>query len=158
MAEVARVRPVIVTTHDSADSIEPGWPGPPLPRRGTILLVEDHNEVRLGVAQLLELNGFIVADTADGERALGYLQAHPSGCALMLLDLLLPGLSGGDLRARQLADPALAEIPVIVVTACEPEPGVRARLRPAAWLEKPFRCDDLLTVVRRYVAPEPGRN
>jgi CheY-like chemotaxis protein len=127
------------------------------PRRGTILVVEDHNEVRLGVAQLLELNGFVVTDAADAEHALDSLEAHPAGFALMLLDLLLPGASGTELRARQLADPRLADIPVVVVSACEPQADAEARLRPAAWLEKPFRCDDLLNVVRRYVAPEATR-
>lgn len=124
-------------------------------RRGAILLVEDHTEVRLGLAQLLELHGFLVTDAADAEHAYGYLTAHPSGYALMLLDLMLPGASGGDLRAKQLADPRLASIPVVVVSASEPEPDAQARLRAAAWLEKPFRCDDLLDVVRRYVFPEP---
>ena len=124
------------------------------PRRGAILVVEDHQEVRLGVAQLLALNGFLVADAADAEHAIDHLRAYPHGFALMLLDLLLPGLSGNDLRARQLADPQLSDIPVVVVSACEPEPTAEARLRPAAWLEKPFRGDDLLKIVRQYVSPE----
>ena len=131
--------------------------GPHPPRRGAILVVEDHTEVRLGLAQLLELNGFRVTDAADAEHALRHLDAHPAGFALMLLDLLLPGHSGKDLREWQLADPRLAAIPAVVVTACEPEADAQARLRASAWLEKPFRCDDLLTVVRRYVSPEPTR-
>ena len=124
------------------------------PRRGAILLVEDHQDVRVGLSQLLALNGFLVADAADAEHAIDHLRAYPNGFALMLLDLLLPGLSGNDLRARQLADPQLSGIPVVVVSAYEPEPTVEARLKPAAWLEKPFRGDDLLKIVRRYVAPE----
>jgi CheY-like chemotaxis protein len=126
------------------------------PRRGVILVIEDHYEVRIGLAQLLELNGFLVTDVGDAERAFAQLQTHPDGFALVLLDLLLPGVSGTDLRARQLADPELADIPVVVVSASEPDPGTQARLRAAAWLEKPFRCSELLSVVRQFVAPEPG--
>ena len=70
---------------------------------------------------------------------------------------MLPGrLSGRDLRARQLADPQTALVPTVVVSACEPEPQAQAQLRPAAWLEKPFRFDALLEVVKRYVVPEGG--
>ena len=124
------------------------------PRRGTILLVEDCDEVRLGLAELLELNGYEVSDAADGEHAMDQLTANPRGFALVLLDLLLPGgMSGRELRARQLADPQLADVPTIVVSCCEPESASDARLHPAAWLEKPFRGEQLLAVVRRYVKP-----
>ena len=68
---------------------------------------------------------------------------------------MLPGnVSGRDLRAQQLADPVLATIPTIVVTASELDARDRAGLRPNALLEKPFRFDDLLGLVKRYVTPE----
>ena len=72
--------------------------------------------------------------------------------------LLLPGaISGQDLRARQLADAALCPIPTIVITATEPQPHERQPLQPDGWLDKPFRFDDLLGLIRQYVAPEgPG--
>jgi two-component system C4-dicarboxylate transport response regulator DctD len=126
-------------------------------RRGAILVVEDHKDVRIGLSELLELNGYLVADAADATHAIEHLHAQPRGFALMLLDLMLPGgVTGGDLRALQLADPEISQIPVVVVSACEPDPEAEARLRPAAWLEKPFRAEHLLDVVRRFVAPEPG--
>ena len=75
----------------------------------------------------------------------------------MLLDLVLPGaLSGADLRAGQLATPALAGIPTIVLTASDPPPPDRVPLQADAWLDKPFRFDDLLTLVKRYVVSEAG--
>lgn len=125
------------------------------PRRGAILVVEDRNDVRQGLTQLLELHGFLVLDASDGTRALQHLESEPDGIALVLLDLLLPGkISGHDLRARQLADERTSTIPTIVVSACEPDLRGRAQLRPEAWLEKPFRFDDLLEIVKRYVVPE----
>ncbi len=127
----------------------------PFPRRGAILVVEDREDVRQGLAQLLELNGFLVFDAADGEEAMVHLRTDPQTVALILLDLMLPGpTSGRDLRAMQLADPQLADIPTVVVSACEPDMRGRAQLRPDAWLEKPFRCDTLLEVVKRYVIAE----
>ncbi|HEY6361678.1 MAG TPA: response regulator [Vicinamibacterales bacterium] len=124
-------------------------------RRGNILLVEDRDDVRLGLAQLLELHGYLVADVPNGEQALDRLVGDPSGFALIVLDLLLPGaISGADLREHQLADAALRSIPTIVITATEPRPHERQQIQPDAWLEKPFRFDDLLALVRHYVAPE----
>ena len=124
-------------------------------RRGTILLVEDRDDVRLGLAQLLALHGYLVADAPDGERALQKLAADPDAFALIVLDLLLPGeISGTDLRERQLADARLRPIPTIVITATEVDPDERQPLRPDAWLEKPFRFDDLLGLIQQYVVPE----
>lgn len=126
-------------------------------RRGAILVIEDRDDVRQGLAQLLELHGFLVADARTGEQAIEQLTTDPEGVALVLLDLVLPGpLSGIDVRARQLADPALAAIPTIVLTASDTPQPERLPLHPDAWLDKPFRFDDLLTLVKRYVVPEAG--
>ena len=125
------------------------------PRRGAILVVEDRDDVRQGMAQLLELHGFLVVDAAAGEQALAHLHTDPKGYALMLLDLMMPGtLSGSDVRQRQLTFPELADIPTVVVTAAEPDGSLRAQLQADAWIEKPFRFDDLLAVVRQFVLPE----
>lgn len=127
------------------------------PRRGAILVVEDRDDVRQGLTQLLELHGFLVLDAADGDRALEHLGTDPDGIALMLLDLMLPGsVSGDDLRSRQLDDYRIATIPTIVVSACEPDVERWSQLRPHAWLEKPFRFDDLLDMVKKFVIPEAG--
>ena len=124
------------------------------PRKGAILVVEDRDDVRQGMAQLLELHGFLVVDAAAGEQALAHLRTDPKGFALMLLDLRMPGrLDGADVRQRQLTTPELADIPTVVVSATEPDGVVRDQLRADAWIEKPFRFDDLLAVVRQYVTP-----
>jgi CheY-like chemotaxis protein len=120
-----------------------------------VLVVEDRDDVRQGMAQLLELHGFLVVDARDGEEALRQLTTEPDGFALILLDLLLPGRVGGrEFRMRQLADPTLAAIPTAVVTVVDADQEERATMRAAAWLEKPFRCADLLEVVKRYVVSE----
>lgn len=125
------------------------------PRRGAILVVEDRDDVRQGLAQLLELHGYLVEDANTGAHALQQLTSEPEGFALILLDLMLPGeISGRELRMRQLADPALAAIPTIVVSASDGDPRDRIALRPEAWLEKPFRFDELLALVKRYVVCE----
>ena len=71
---------------------------PPIPsrptlsrRRGAILVVEDRDDVRQGLAQLLELHGYLVADAGTGEEGNRQLNADPDAVALILLDLMLPG-------------------------------------------------------------------
>ena len=75
-------------------------------RRGSILVIEDRDDVRQGLAQLLELHGYLVADARTGEQAIEQLTTDPEGVALVLLDLVLPGpVSGVEVRAKQLANP-----------------------------------------------------
>jgi two-component system cell cycle sensor histidine kinase/response regulator CckA len=127
----------------------------PAIRRGAILVIEDRDDVRQGLGQLLELHGFLVADACNGEEALQALTSDPEGFALILLDLMLPGaISGRDVRLRQMADPLLSTIPTIVVSAADLEHRERLGLQPDAWLDKPYRFDDLLELVKRYVASE----
>lgn len=128
-----------------------------MPRRGAILVVEDRYDVRQGMAQLLEMHGFLVVDAGSGDEALGHLRTDPAGFALMLLDLMMPGpLSGLDVRVQQLADPALATIPTIVVSASDADGDVRQQLHADGWVAKPFRFDDLLVLVKAFVVPEAG--
>ncbi len=127
------------------------------PRRGAILVIEDRYDVRQGMAQLLELHGFLVVDAANAEEALVHLGTDPPGFALILLDLMMPGpLSGSEFRARQLASADLADIPTLVVSATVPDGTAQTELHPEAWIEKPFRFDHLLAVVKQYVTPEAG--
>jgi CheY-like chemotaxis protein len=124
-------------------------------RRGEILLIEDREDVREGLAQLLELHGFMVTEAADGDRGIRELTAQPQAFALVLLDLLLGDSMGGvDFRLRQLGDPQLADVPTIVITATEVAADDRAPLHPEGWLEKPFRFETLLELVKRYVVAE----
>lgn len=126
-------------------------------RRGAVLVIEDRDDVRDGMAQLLELHGFVVVDAADAAHALGHLHADPSGFAVILLDLNLPGtFDGHALRARLLEDSGLRDIPTIVVSASAPPVEQRAALRADGWLSKPYRFDELLALVRQHVVPEAG--
>lgn len=126
-------------------------------RRGEILLIEDRNEVREGLAQLLELHGYMVTEVADADRGMRELVSNPQAYALVVLDLLLGDSMGGvDFRRRQLIDPHLASVPTIVITASDVADAERASLHPQGWLEKPFRFDTLLELVKRYVVSEQG--
>jgi CheY-like chemotaxis protein len=130
-----------------------GFAPEPGPRRGAILVVEDRDDVRQGLAQLLELHGYVVFEASNATEALTQLESSPNGIALMLLDLILPGRGGAEVRATQLANPQLAHIPIVVVSANSPDSIDGATLQAAAWLEKPFRFEQLLVEVEKHVIP-----
>jgi DNA-binding response OmpR family regulator len=112
----------------------------------TVLIVDDEADIRDAVSELLSDEGYEVLGASDGDEALEKARAfHPS---LVLLDLMMPGMNGWEFRARQKGDPELASIPVVVVSAL----GRVAGLDAAAYLEKPFEVDDLLTAVRAHAA------
>ena len=70
---------------------------------------------------------------------------------------MLPGaISGRDVRLQQIADPLLRAIPTIVVSAADIDHRERVGLDPDAWLDKPYRFDDLMELIRRYVVSEGG--
>jgi CheY-like chemotaxis protein len=114
---------------------------------GTVLVVDDDEEVRRLLAEVLESEGYEVAAAGDGEEALEYLRTHHPP-ALILLDLRMPRMDGWEFRAQQDRDPALSVIPVVVVT------GVHdAELLEGAGdaiVPKPFDLRALMNAVRRY--------
>ena len=138
----------VTTTANYPEPLEPA----PVPRRGAILVVEDRDDVRQGLAQLLELHGYLVFEAANAGEAFAHLESCTNGIALILLDLALPGCSGSEIRASQLANAQWADIPAIILSAYGPADTDSHALRPAAWFEKPFRVDQLLGEVRKHVA------
>jgi len=136
-----------------SDDVPP--PSPGAPRRGEILLIEDCTEVREGLAQLLELHGYMVTEFADGERGMRELTTQPQAFALVILDLMLgESMAGMEFRSQQLLNSQLASVPTIVITASDVSVPDRMPLHPEGWLEKPFRFDTLLELVKRYVIAE----
>jgi len=95
-----------------------------------ILVVDDHQATREAIGRLLRFHGYAVVATSDGQEALEYLEGGGQVCA-MVIDVYMPRMDGHALRERQLADPALAGIPVIVFTGAmaDPLPGVAGIVR-----------------------------
>jgi DNA-binding response OmpR family regulator len=120
----------------------------PLPALA-VLVVEDDDDLRSSLVLLLVAHGFRAAGAADGLEALSHLRAHgPPG--LIVLDAVMPGMGGLEFRGEQLADPALAGIPVVVCTAWE-ELQDRPEFRAvAAFLVKPADPRRLLGLVREH--------
>src|SRR5262245_62354165 len=83
-----------------------------------VLIVEDDADLRDMMAQLLSMQGFKAATVANGREALDYLRSG-SRPDLILLDLMMPVMDGWEFRRQQVADPELAGVPVVILSAVE---------------------------------------
>jgi CheY-like chemotaxis protein len=116
---------------------------------GAVLVVEDDDEIRELVSEMLAENGFTVVTAANGQEALDRLGAAARPCVI-LLDLMMPVMDGWQLRSRLLADPSLRDIPVIVVSgAADLHESVDA-LKAARVLTKPVKWPALLESVQAH--------
>ena len=122
-----------------------------------ILVVEDDPDIRESVVEILEDEGHTVTSAGDGREALDLLQSAKPAPDLILLDLMMPVMSGYQFREEQLKLPAFASIPVLIVTA-----DVNARvkvesLQAAGFVQKPLKIQPLLDLVNQLVAASPSR-
>ncbi|HXB19263.1 MAG TPA: response regulator [Steroidobacteraceae bacterium] len=115
-------------------------PVAPLPaaETGSILVVDDNAENREMLSRRLARAGHRVQAVASGGEALALMRRQPID--LVLLDVLMPEMSGCEVLQRLTADPALCEIPVLMISALdEMESVVRCiELGAADYLPKPF--------------------
>ncbi len=124
--------------------------------RSPVLVVDDDPDIRDTLREILEAEGHAVITAPHGRAALSVLRKglRPS---LILLDLMMPGMSGWELLALLREDPALADLPVAVLSAA----GGRAGPPGAThFLRKPIELDALLDLVsdprpRARPAPRP---
>lgn len=111
-----------------------------------VLIVEDHDETREMIETLLKFHGYSVETARDGAEALKKLRdLHP---CLILLDLAMPVMDGWAFRRRQLKLPAIAGVPVLLVTGHESDPKTE-KLHAAGLVMKPIDFDVLLGAVER---------
>ena len=122
-----------------------------------ILVVDDEPELLRALCVRLTAEGFACDTAANGREALDRLQADLPD--LIILDLLMPEVSGYEVCRRLKVDPRTAQIPVIVLTAV-PERTVTQTtewLGASSMLHKPFDTTLLLSTVRRLLKqPLPG--
>jgi CheY-like chemotaxis protein len=114
-----------------------------------ILVVEDHDDSRASLRELLQECGYVVDEACNGQVALDVLLATPDP-ALVILDLEMPVLSGTELIEIMKANERLANVPVLVVSGSSP------RIIPKAeaivgFVPKPFDWERLLATVRGCV-------
>jgi CheY-like chemotaxis protein len=125
----------------------------------TILVIDDVEEHRDLLLQVLEDGGYAVASAGDGEEALEVLSRIPVP-TLILLDYRMPGMDGGEFlrRLRAFPDPERSRVPVALMTGLPAHERERAGLPDVdAVLEKPFGLAELRRVVVRFAGPGSHR-
>ncbi len=113
----------------------------------TILVVDDDAQCRESLTDLLSNEGYEVVCAENGRQALDYMNSSTPG--LMILDLMMPVMSGWEVLARQKIDPKLESLPVVVMTAS----GLVHDIEADAVLRKPVDAKALMNVVRRNCPP-----
>jgi CheY-like chemotaxis protein len=123
--------------------------------QGSILVVEDDADIQAALSSILRDVGYEVACAGDGREALDRLRAglRPE---VILLDLMMPVMNGAEFRSSQLEDPAIAHIPIVLLTADARIREVARTLNAAAAFAKPFELLDLLAAVARVRTQVPG--
>ena len=114
-----------------------------------ICVVDDDDMVRQTIVMLLEMHGFELQEATNGEEALDLLKKSPCPPCVILLDLMMPVMDGLEFRKHQLRDPALATVPVILITG-KLDLGNHEEFRPLSVIGKPFELSTLLTMVNQY--------
>ncbi|KUL23808.1 response regulator transcription factor [Actinoplanes awajinensis] len=126
----------------SVPAVRPILAGP------TILVVDDDENVRDLVSFKLEMAGYNTVTAADGCTALTMVtETHPD---LVVLDIVMPGMDGLSVCYRMHADPATADIPVIMLSGMASETDIDLAYVSGAeeYLAKPLNPVDLIRRVR----------
>jgi DNA-binding response OmpR family regulator len=114
------------------------------------VLVADDDPIILRLLEVnLGLEGFSVETALRGEDAM--IRARETHPDLIILDVMMPGMTGHDVAGQLKGDPATADIPIVFLSArTQEEDRARGReLGVAAYITKPFDPGELVDIVRR---------
>ena len=114
-----------------------------------VLVVEDNEEVREVLVEILRGEGAEVTAAGDGAEGWERLRASPRPC-LVLLDLKMPVMDGLEFLQLRNRDPELAKIPVIMLSGTSDLAGREADLNFQGFLLKPFDPVRLMALVREH--------
>jgi len=123
------------------------------PRKPRVLVVEDEDNIAIALDYLISREGYDHDRVANGAEALDRIRAtHPD---LVLLDVMLPEVSGYEICQGVRLDPSLADVKILMMTArgsaIERRKGMA--LGADGFISKPFELKELRDEVRRLLAP-----
>ena len=120
---------------------------------GTVVIIDDHEDIQAILKEVLEEEGYDVAVASDGKQGLRVLRSTRQPC-VALLDLLMPVMTGYELMAAMRDDPYLSVIPVIVLSANVRDERELMMPGVAAVFRKPVDPYDLFKALEK-VMPLP---
>jgi DNA-binding response OmpR family regulator len=118
-----------------------------------VLVVEDERNISEAIRFILTRDGWQVDVMGDGPSALAQMRATPPD--MLILDLMLPGMSGFDILQAVRQDPATHGLPVLMLTAKGQslDRDTAERLGVTRFMTKPFANSDVVAAVRELTAP-----
>lgn len=122
----------------------------------TILVVEDHDDSRRMLEDVLTLAGFRVVAAHNGAEALRALGQEPPD--LVVLDLVLPWISGIEVLSTIRETPHLAAVPVLIVTATGTSEHELRNFGPIALMRKPLNVEAIVPIVHRLLSQSYQRS
>lgn len=120
----------------------------------TILVVDDDEVLVDFVTNFLQDQGYTTEGVLSAIDALQILSLATRLPCLILMDVMMPQITGWDFRHRQLLDPGLAAIPVVFMSASSNDQSQAASLG-ADFLQKPFDLAEVLAKAQHYCGPPP---
>lgn len=122
-------------------------------KENCILVVEDNEDIREVLKEVLEVEGYSVDVAVDGREAMSKLKNNPPP-HLILLDLMLPHMNGWEVIDELKKDPedTLAKVPIIILSAAGKEAQSAAK-KVEGYLKKPVELSELLKAVEKYCPP-----
>src|SRR5215213_1061844 len=122
-----------------------------------ILVVDDNEDNANIIRDYLEARGYPITVAYNGDEAMALFESgKPS---IVLLDVMMPGMDGGQVCRKMKASPMARDIRVIMVTALQDWMDKRQALETGAddYVEKPFELAKLVSVVERNIAQLPQK-
>ncbi len=119
-----------------------------------ILVVDDDDDIRETLQEALQMFGYSVRGAANGQEALNLLGQMEEPPCLILLDLMMPVMSGQQFRAKQLENAEFSKVPVIIVSADGNATQKAAALGVAYGIPKPIDFDVLYEVTQKFCAAD----
>jgi DNA-binding response OmpR family regulator len=123
------------------------------PTRDTVLIVDDEDALRDVLRRMLEGEGCGVLTARDGTEGLEMLQAHPESISVVILDWVMPQMSGIELLRWMKTQDHIEHIPVIMLTALDDPERIKEGIDAGAfyYLVKPFQRTLLKSILRAAV-------
>ena len=118
---------------------------------GRVLLIEDEPHIAEAIRFILSRDGWTVASHATGHAALDAVRRERPDA--LVLDVILPGRGGIELLGDLKDDPALAAIPVLVLSANSRERGRAEAAGADRFIAKPFANDEIVAALREVAGP-----
>ena len=126
--------------------------------KANILVTDDEKSIRNSLKEILEFEGYEVYEAENGAEALDKVRSAPPD--LVILDVMMPKMSGREVLTEMRADPRTASVPVLMLTAKSEDSDVVVGLQLGAddYVTKPFSMSVLMarvaTILRRKATPE----